>query len=146
MAWREESYGAVSPVTPRFELDCEPANGGAYVINVRGEIHMSTAPGLSRGLSEAIDAGHTAIVLDLSEVEFIDSTGLSVLLSGLRQVTAQYGRMALVCANPTVLRLFEITSLDKTFDIFGGRSAACEHVVKPQSESSSGGASDAGEP
>jgi anti-sigma B factor antagonist len=131
----------VSPVTPRFELDDERSDGGAHVINVRGEIHMSTAPGLQRGLTEAIEGGHKAIVLDLSGVEFIDSTGLSVLLNGLRQVNAQQGRLALVCANPTVLRLFEITSLDKTFDIFSGRSAACAHVVQ-----GSGGASSAGAP
>jgi anti-sigma B factor antagonist len=120
-------------VIPRFELDEESSGAGAHVINVRGEIHMSTAPKFSTGLSHAIERGHRSIVLDLSGVEFIDSTGLSVLLSGLRQVTALGGRMALVCANPTVLRLFEITSLDKTFDIFAGRSAACAHVVKAQS-------------
>ena len=118
---------------PRFELDEESSGDGAHVINVRGEIHMSTAPNFSKGLSHAIDSGHRSIVLDLSGVEFIDSTGLSVLLNGLRQVTALGGRMALVCANPTVLRLFEITSLDQTFDIFSGRGAACEHVLKAQS-------------
>jgi len=128
----------VSPVTPRFQFDDERSDGGAHVINVRGEIHMSTAPGLSRGLTEAIERGHTAIVLDLSGVEFIDSTGLSVLLSGLRQVTALQGRMALVCANPTVLRLFEITSLDHTFDIFEDRGAACAHVVQSSSASDAG--------
>jgi len=132
----------VSPVIPRFELDEESSGDGAHVINVRGEIHMSTAPGLSKGLSQAIDRGHRSIVLDLSGVEFIDSTGLSVLLSGLRQVTALGGRMALVCANPTVLRLFEITSLDQTFDIFSGRSVACARVVQAQS----GAGSDAGAP
>ncbi len=130
----------MSPVIPRFALDNERSDGGAHVINVRGEIHMSTAPGLQRGLTEAIERGHRAIVLDLSGVEFIDSTGLSVLLNGLRQVTAQQGRMALVCANPTVLRLFEITSLDQTFDIFSGRDAACEHVTQSGSGASAGGA------
>ena len=132
----------MSPVTPRFELDDERSEGGAHVINVRGEIHMSTAPGLQRGLTEAIERGSKAIVLDLSGVEFIDSTGLSVLLNGLRQINAQQGRLALVCANPTVLRLFEITSLDQTFDIFASRSAACEHVT----QSGAGGASSAGAP
>jgi anti-sigma B factor antagonist len=58
-----------------------------------------------------------AIVLDLTEVEFIDSTGLTVLLNGLRSVTLRGGRLALAISNPTVLRLFEITRLDSTFDI-----------------------------
>jgi anti-sigma B factor antagonist len=106
---------------------------------VRGEIHLSTAPRFSRRLQESIDNGNTAIVLDLSGVEFIDSTGLSVLLNSLRRVTQLQGRMALVCANPTVLRLFEITSLDETFDIFADPAAACAHV-RHAADGSSGGA------
>ena len=57
------------------------------------------------------------MILDLTGVEFIDSTGLSVLLNGLRRVTRVRGAMVLAFANPTVLRLFEITKLDSTFDI-----------------------------
>ncbi len=97
-------------------------------MNVRGEIHVSTAPEFSQRLTTAIEAGKTAIVLDLSGVEFIDSTGLSVLLNGLRRVNQLHGRMALVCANPTVLRLFQITRLDSTFDIFGDRARAIAYV------------------
>jgi len=67
-------------------------------------------------------------VLDLTPTEFIDSTGLSVLLNGLRKVTRQRGRMALVCTNPTVLRLFEITRLDTTFDIRPTREEALASV------------------
>ncbi len=117
----------MSPVVPRFELDEENANG-AHVICVRGEIHLTTAPEFSQRLTTAIESGKTALVLDLSEVEFIDSTGLSVLLNGLRRVHQLNGRMALVCANPTVLRLFHITKLDSTFDIFTDRADAVAHV------------------
>src|SRR3954451_18921534 len=95
-----------------------------HVITVSGEIHVSTAPEFQRRLDAAISRGKTAVVLDLSETEFIDSTGLSVLLNGLRRVTRQRGRMALVCTNPTVLRLFEITRLDSTFDIHETREDA----------------------
>lgn len=118
----------MSPVVPHFELSEEESASGTHVINVRGEIHVQTAPRFSHGLSTAIERGNTRIVLDLSAVEFIDSTGLSVLLTGLRQVTAAHGHMAIVCANPTVLRLFEVTSLDETFDIFAERPAAFAHV------------------
>ena len=118
----------MSPIVPHFELSDEPSASGTHVINVRGEIHVQTAPRFAQCLSEAIDKGNRAIVLDLSAVEFIDSTGLSVLLNGLRQVVAAQGRMAIVCANPTVLRLFEITSLDSTFDIFAERPAAFAFV------------------
>ena len=120
----------MSPVIPHFELGEESSDAGAHVICVRGEIHVSTAPRLTEGLSAATDRGKTAIVLDMTEVEFIDSTGLSVLLNGLRLVTQLHGRMALVCTNPTVLRLFQITSLDETFDIFADRPTAFAHVAQ----------------
>jgi anti-sigma B factor antagonist len=129
---RQSLIEHVSPVVPHFELQEERAASGTHVITVRGEIHVSTAPRFSQRLQEAIDNGSRAIVLDLSGVEFIDSTGLSVLLNGLRRVNQLQGRMALVCANATVLRLFQITSLDETFDIFAERPAAFAHVADVQ--------------
>jgi anti-sigma B factor antagonist len=120
----------VSPVVPHFELHEETAVSGTHVMNIRGEIHVTTAPRFSQSLQAAIDDGHSAIVLDLSEVEFIDSTGLSVLLNGLRRVNQLQGAMAIVCANPTVLRLFQITNLVETFDIFAERPAAFAHVAR----------------
>ena len=130
MTQPEESDWHMSPVVPHFELHEETAASGTYVISVRGEIHVTTAPRFSEHLQTAIDNGNTSIVLDFSGVEFIDSTGLSVLLAGLRRVTQAQGRMALICANPTVLRLFEITRLDATFDIFADRAGAIAHVTE----------------
>ncbi|MFP5364005.1 MAG: STAS domain-containing protein [Thermoleophilia bacterium] len=134
----------MSPVVPHFELAEESSSEGAHVIRVRGEIHVSTAPEFAQRLSTAIDGGKTAIVLDMSGVEFIDSTGLSVLLNGLRLVTQTQGRMAIVCANPTVLRLFQITRLDDTFDIFDDRRQAIAHVLQEGGSSTEG--SSAGAP
>ena len=130
--------------TPQFDLTEEDLDERTHVIAVRGEIHVTTAPEFSRRLNEAIARGKTSVVLDLSAVEFIDSTGLSVLLNGLRRVTRAQGRLALVCANPTVLRLFEITKLDTTFDIRTSREEAIAAVRQgndqgaPQSEPEQG--------
>jgi anti-sigma B factor antagonist len=102
---------------PNFDLSEEPLDDHSVVIKVAGEIHATTAPEFSERLNDAIADGKTGVILDLTGVEFIDSTGLSVLLNGLRRVTRVRGSMVLACANPTVLRLFEITKLDSTFDI-----------------------------
>ena len=102
---------------PNFDLTEEPLDDHSVVIKVAGEIHATTAPEFSERLNEAIAGGKTGVILDLTGVDFIDSTGLSVLLNGLRRVTRVRGAMVLACANPTVLRLFEITKLDSTFDI-----------------------------
>jgi anti-sigma B factor antagonist len=125
-------------LVPHFELDEERSDAGVHVLNVRGEIHVSTAPSFREQLNAVIEGGGTMLVLDLSGVEFIDSTGLSVLLNGLRLINQRHGRMALVCANPTVMRLFQITSLDATFDMFEDRAAAIARVTQPADGSSDG--------
>jgi anti-sigma B factor antagonist len=107
----------VSFAEPKFRVQERIVDDRATILAVEGEIHVSTAPEFSAMLSATVDGGRTSLVLDLTDVMFIDSTGLSVLLSALRQVTHTGGQMAVVCSNPTVLRLFEITRLDTTFDI-----------------------------
>ncbi len=133
----------MSPVVPRFELAEESRRDGTHVICVRGEIHVSTAPELAQRLTSVVDSGKTAIVLDMAGVEFIDSTGLSVLLNGLRLVNQVHGRMAIVCTNPTVLRLFEITTLNETFAIFADRAKAVAHVLQDSDPARPSAAADA---
>jgi anti-sigma B factor antagonist len=118
----------VSFAEPRFRLKTHDVDDRTAIIEVDGEIHVSTAPDFSALLNASIEEGRTALVLDLSGVIFIDSTGLSVLLNALRRVTRKGGRMALVCTNPTVLRLFEITRLDSTFDIHAAVEPALAQV------------------
>jgi anti-sigma B factor antagonist len=113
---------------PRFDLSEEELDAANLVIRVAGEIHATTAPEFSERLGNAIASGKTGIVLDMTAVEFIDSTGLSVLLNGLRRVTRVRGTMVIACANPTVLRLFEITKLDSTFEILADCDEAIERV------------------
>jgi anti-sigma B factor antagonist len=129
----------VFPVIPHFELE-ETRSGGVDVVSVSGEIHLSTAPCFRERLDAIIDAADGRLVLDLSAVEFIDSTGLSVLLNALRRLTRAGGAMALVCSNPTVLRLFEITKLDSTFHIHAELEPAIAAVQ------AAAGGSDAGAP
>ena len=109
---------------PQFSLIEEEIDERTTLVAVSGEIHVTTAPEFSECLNAVIERGKTSLILDLSAVAFIDSTGLSVLLNGLRSVTRAGGRMVLACSNPTVLRLFEITKLDSTFDIRATRDEA----------------------
>jgi anti-sigma B factor antagonist len=113
---------------PDFELTEELLDEHNILLRVVGEIHATTAPEFSERLNSAISEGHTGVVLDLMGVGFIDSTGLSVLLNGLRRVTRVRGAMVLACANPTVLRLFEITKLDSTFEIVPNCDEAIERI------------------
>jgi anti-sigma B factor antagonist len=118
----------VSFAEAEITLHHEDPDDRTRVIAAAGEIHVSTANAVSEALNAALAEGRTSIVLDLTDVGFIDSTGLSVLLNCLRRITRSRGRLALVCTSPTVLRLFAITKLDTTFDIVATREAALERV------------------
>jgi anti-sigma B factor antagonist len=120
----------VSFESPQFELSDESIDESTHLIAVRGEVHVSTAPEFSERLNEAIAGGKTGVVIDMTGVDFIDSTGLSVLLNALRRVTRNQGALALAVSNPTVLRLFEITRLDSTFDIAPTRDEAVSRVKR----------------
>jgi anti-sigma B factor antagonist len=121
---------------PRFRTAERVVDDRTTIVAVDGELHVSTAPEFSGALATTIESGRVLLVLDLTGVTFVDSTGLSVLLNALRRVTRAGGRMALVCSNPTVLRLFEITRLDTTFDIHAGADAALAAV---QADTGAGG-------
>jgi anti-sigma B factor antagonist len=122
----------MSFASPSFDLAEESLDPQTHLIAVRGEVHVSTAPEFSERLNDAIAGGKTGVVIDMTGVDFIDSTGLSVLLNALRRVTRQQGTLALAVNNPTVLRLFEITRLDSTFDILPDREAAVARVRRGQ--------------
>jgi anti-sigma B factor antagonist len=128
----------VSFAEPRFRVTERDVDHRATIVAVSGEIHVSTAPEFSSLLTATVEAGHRALVLDLTDVVFIDSTGLTVLLNALRHVTRVGGRMAVVCTNPTVLRLFEITRLDSTFDIHADIEPALAQVQAPAGGSEAG--------
>ncbi|MFL5852747.1 MAG: STAS domain-containing protein [Solirubrobacteraceae bacterium] len=121
---RRVSACAMSYLPPTFELRVETVDDRTAVLSVRGEIHLATAPDFSEGLNQVIAEGRTAVVVDLTEVGFIDSTGLSVLLNALRRITRAGGTLVIVCTNPTVLRLFEVTKMDTTFTIVSSRDEA----------------------
>lgn len=94
------------------------------VLEVGGEIDVYTAPQLRERLVELIDGGTLRIVVDLQAVEFLDSTGLGVLVGGLKRVRAQEGWLRLVSSQERILKIFRITGLEKVFEIYASPEAA----------------------
>ena len=85
------------------------------VLEVGGEVDVYTAPRLRERLVELVDAGARNVVVDLGRVDFLDSTGLGVLVGALKRVRTNDGELALVCTEPRILKVFEITGLTKVF-------------------------------
>ncbi len=94
------------------------------ILNVTGDVDVTTAPGLRSELSRLLAARKTRVVLDLTDVPFLDSTGLGVLVGRLRSIRLTGGDLVLVICNPRVLRNFNITGLDKVFVICATRDEA----------------------
>ena len=97
---------------------------GGAVVRVAGEVDIHTAPGLSDALSRLVEDGAYHLVLDLTGVQFLDSTGLGVLVAGLKKVRAHDGSLELVCPGQRLLKLFRITGLINVFVIHDTVEAA----------------------
>jgi anti-sigma B factor antagonist len=99
---------------------------GHTVLEVGGEVDVYTAPRLRERLVELVDGGARHVVVDLGRVDFLDSTGLGVLVGALKRLRAAGGTFGLVCAKEPLLKIFRITALDQVFPIFPSVEAASE--------------------
>ncbi|WP_028659795.1 anti-sigma factor antagonist [Nocardioides insulae] len=97
---------------------------GKTVVAVGGEIDVYTAPKLRDQITDLVAAGNYDLVIDLERVEFMDSTGLGVLVGGLKKVRAHDGSLLLVCTQERLLKIFRITGLAKVFAIHTSADAA----------------------
>jgi anti-sigma B factor antagonist len=98
-------------------LEVDDSRSPLMILAVKGEIDVYTAPRLREQLVELVSQGHRQIVVDLEGVDFLDSTGLGVLVGGLKRLRSNGGDMALVCTQPRILKVFEITGLTTVFSI-----------------------------
>jgi anti-anti-sigma factor len=88
---------------------------GRVRVRPRGELDISTVPILEGRLRDALGGGGRQLVVDLRELEFMDSTGLTLLVRWARGAAHDGYDLALIRGEPRVHRLFEITGLDATF-------------------------------
>lgn len=87
------------------------------IVDVKGEIDVYTAPKLREKLIELVSEGSYNVVVNLEGVDFLDSTGLGVLVGALKRVKAHDGTLSLVCTQEKILKIFKITGLTKVFPI-----------------------------
>lgn len=112
-----------------FEVRSEELADGIRVFAVRGELEMNTVPELQRKLEDALSDLTASIVLDLSECEFIDSTGVALIVRTWQRLDSAggnggEGRLVLCCSNHQVQRLLAITGVENSISMHEGRDAA----------------------
>lgn len=118
-----DTYGAGLPL----DTQVSRPRPGSVLLTVDGEIDTLTAARLQAGLDEAMTAARTdgaVVVVDLSGVTFLASSGLAVLIGGARRLAELGGRVRLVAASRAVTRPLQVTGADALFDIHGDLASA----------------------
>ena len=120
-----------------MEIAIADLGSGVVTVAVAGEVDLYTAPALRQALSETIDAGARCVLVDLSRATFIDSTTLGVLMGAVKRLRPAGGELAIACSDPNIRKIFEITLLDRIFNIFDLPAQGVEHLQAGQASAAS---------
>jgi anti-sigma B factor antagonist len=101
-----------------------PQRDRSNVLPLKGEIDLHVSPTITASLSQMIEKKPKRLVVDLSEVTYIDSAGLAVLIEAMQKVEGYGGKFLLAGLQETVRSIFEISRLDQVFQIFPDANAA----------------------
>jgi anti-sigma B factor antagonist len=107
-----------------FAIEDRRLSGGAHVVAVSGEVDIFTAPEFKQRVMMAIAAGAERVIVDLTDTSFIDSSSLGVLIGAHRRLSAQDGRLVVVCNCEAIVKTFKITGLDGVFELVDSVDAA----------------------
>lgn len=111
-----------------FNISSRKAGEGITVIDLRGEVDAFTAPKLKQEMIDQIEGGTTRLAVNLADVKYLDSTGLGVLIGGLKRTRDKNGELVLICPNVRIMRIFEITGLSRIFEMFQSEPEALNHL------------------
>jgi anti-sigma B factor antagonist len=114
---------------------------GVAVVELGGELELHNASLLREELAALCAVEKPSVIVDLSMLTFMDSTGIGVLVQGFKAARARSGTLALVCPSQRLMRLFEIAGLTSALLFFGDRADA--EVSMRESRSTSGSSASA---
>lgn len=109
-----------------FEVKVGDPEHGVQTISVRGELDLSTAPDLEGPLEQALENGEGSVIIDLTRCEFIDSTGIALIVRAWQRLqSGSNGRALVICSqNDQVRRVLEITGLELSIPVHTTRDEA----------------------
>jgi anti-sigma B factor antagonist len=103
-----------------FNVEVEAVDDGVRIVSVTGELDQATAEKLRAPLEEAIEAGTDAVMINMCDCTFIDSTGLGVIVEAWKKLEARNGNgpaLSICCPAVEVRRLLEVTGLDQEIEV-----------------------------
>lgn len=124
----------MTPVAALGEIEVvvTAAGPGACVVAVDGEVDLVTAPRLRESLLSALADAPTGLVVDLTRVSFLDSTGLAALAMVTRRADEQGVPVAVCCVQPVVQRVLDVTGLAELWNLHADRDGAVAAVTAPR--------------
>ena len=118
-----------SRTIPKPSMNLEyKSHGSVDLITLPRRLVMANAAAARRAIRSLVESGRTRLVLDLQPVDFVDSSGLSVLVSALKAVQASNGEVVLLNPSDGVRSLIELTRLHQVFEVYEDRAAAIERL------------------
>jgi anti-sigma B factor antagonist len=109
-----------------FSIRDEPVDADTHVLTVQGEIDIFTAPEFKQALAVPIEAGRTNVVVDLTEVTFLDSSSLGVLIGAHKRLGLRGGKLTVVAEARPIVNTFKVTGLDGVFRLVKTRDQALQ--------------------
>ena len=107
-----------------FSVDDQRIDDTTHLVVVEGEIDLFTAPEFKARIAGPLDAGATRVIVDLTQVTFIDSSSLGVLIGAHKRLKLRDGSLVIVCDDRAIVNTFKITGLDGVFEIVASRADA----------------------
>jgi len=104
---------------------------GVPVVKAAVEVDATNAKDLRSAILAAISTGTERLIVDMSDTEFCDSTGLNVLVRAHKRLEEAGGELLLVATEPTLLRIFKVTGMDTMFHLFASLDEALVAAPKP---------------
>ena len=104
---------------PRFEVNSASATNGVHVVQIAGELDISHEEEVRKELKRAIDKAKAGVIVDLTECEFIDSSGVRALLQGYeaQRENDQAARLAVAASSEQILRILSVMGVDKVIPV-----------------------------
>lgn len=124
-----DAAGVEQPMGAHFSVSTE--SDGFGTVTVAGDVDLLTAPHLAAAIEDA-QSRTPSVLLDLSNVDFLGSAGLSVLVEAARRADGSAGRLAVLVTRHPVRRAIEVTGLDAALTLFDATDAATDFLKAPR--------------
>ncbi len=109
-----------------MDVATDVTEGGVAIVHSEGRLNMAAAPQLRRVVSDLAAAGRSRIVIDLSAVTFIDSSGLGALIGGLKSARQAAGDLRIAAPTEQVTTVLGLTNLDRVLKPYGSVDEALD--------------------